>query len=294
MPTVFDRRASPLEKDFDLDLTWNRSRAYTVDYDTYNSLFNRDEHDKENDRQDENERETKYLIVDSFCEVEEFDRITESAPVTRPRILVMLGMICLATGEALTPFGFFTSFANVAHADDNVGNHETKLIIGDVDFSAKLSELLSAMNDLPEAKRPLVFSLLDRWRKASYLDEENIDSYLYEDETILACFHILEMLADEYRDELDQEVSTKIMAFVTDVLENSLFIKNTQSNNDLARLLHNSMEAYKTVKPKIFRMMRKLNMLEPKSRALIERFLSHRMRLLMVEQVFMRIRLSIH
>nr|WP_315420012.1 hypothetical protein [uncultured Pedobacter sp.] len=117
----------------------------------------------------------------------------------------MLSMICFATGNPLIPFCFFTSFTNVADPNANVGRFNPKLIIDDIDFSTGLSELLSAMNALPEEKKPLVFSLLDRWRKACYLDVENEESFLYEDEALLACFHILEMLADEYKNVLDYD-----------------------------------------------------------------------------------------
>src|SRR5690606_35311752 len=120
MPTVFERKALALESEFELDITWNRSRAYTVDYEAYNRLFDRTKEHQQNDEQDGRGHNTKYLIVDSYCEIEEFDRISESAPVTRPRILVMLSMICFATGNPITPFGFFTSFTHVAHPEANV------------------------------------------------------------------------------------------------------------------------------------------------------------------------------
>lgn len=276
MITAFERRAMPLETEFQLDITWDRSRAYTVDQITYDQLFGKDKADKEPDRDQERSEDTRYLIVDSYCEIEEFDRLSEVAAVTRPRILVILSMICFVTGEPLTPFGFFNSIFNIADPNANIGNHETKLLIEEDDFSPELNELLEAMNGLPEEKRPLVFSLLDRWRKASYFDKENEESFLYEDETILACFHILEMLGEQFSNQIDNEVLEKVKLFTTDVLVNSLFIQNIQTQNDLNRLLHNTLGAYMTIKPKILRMMREFNMLEPRSKALIDRFLNHR------------------
>lgn len=275
MITAFERRAMPLETEFELDISWDRSRAYTVDHITYKRLFGKDNVDEEPDPDQERSGDTIYLIVDSYCEIEEFDRVSEVAAVTRPRILVILSMICFVTGEPLTPFGFFNSITNVAHPNANVGNHEIKLLIEEDDFSAELNELLGAMNGLPDDKKPLVFSLLDRWRKASYFDKENEESFLYEDETILACFHILEMLGEQFSNQIDNEVQEKVKLFTADIL-NSLFIQNSQTQTDLNRLLHNSLGAYITIKPKILRMMREFNMLEPKSKALIDRFLNHR------------------
>ena len=276
MITAFERRAMPLEIDFELDITWDRSRAYTVDQINYNQLFGKDSADEEPDSNQGRSEDTTYLIVDSYCEIEEFDRLSEVAAVTRPRILVILGMICFVTSEPLTPFGFFNSIVNVANPNANVGNHQIKLLIEEDDFSAELNRLLEAMNGLPDNKKPLVFSLLDRWRKASFFDKENEESFLYEDETILACFHIIEMLAEQFSNQIDNEIEQRVKLFTADILVNSLFIQNNQTHNDLNRLLYNALSTYMTIKPKILRMMRELNMLEPRSKALIDRFLNHR------------------
>jgi len=276
MVTVFERRATSLEQPFDLDLTWDRSRAYTVDYRTYNELLNRGKLEQKNDREEGRSADDRYLIIDSYCEIEVYDRITELAPITRPRILVMLGIITFVTGKALTPFGFFSSHTNVAKQVSANPDKEPFLVLNGRNYSVELKEMLKVMLVLPTDRQILIYSLLDRWRKACYLEEESEDSYLYEDETILACFHILELLGDQYSNHLDNDTDVKVQAFTIDVLENVFYIKNKNIHSELAKLIHTTLSGQKTVKPKILRMLQELGLLQPKSKALIERFLGHR------------------
>lgn len=277
MVTAFERRAMLFESEFEIDITWARSRAYTVDYNRYSELMGRDKAEQRADQMEGHSEGEKYLLIDSFCEIEEFDRVTEIASVTRPNILVILSIICFVTGEPITTFGFFTSFSNVVDNPDSVQVvDETKLVTADYDYSAELEELIKAMNALSVDRQRLIFSLLDRWRKASYLEEESEDSFLYEDEAILASFHILELLGEQYAADIEIEIDQKVRTFASDVLENSFFIQNSQIHGDLVKLLHSTLNTYKTVKPKILRMMQELQLLQPKSRALVERFLHHR------------------
>jgi hypothetical protein len=272
MITAFERRAMLLEEPFDIDLTWDRSRAYTVDQATFMRLFERGRVNEE-----DHEEGSRYLIIDSFCELEAYDRISELAAVTRPRILLILNIICFVTGKAFTTFGFHHSFSTVAdnpEAEKQV--FAPRLLVEEEDLTAELTELLHAMQQLEAGKRTLVYSLLDRWRKASYLEDESTDSFLYEDETILACFHIFELLANEYGGLIDSDSDQKIQVFTADLLENVYFIRNSQSQAELAKLIGSTISAYKTVKPRILRMMQELGLLERKSQALIERFLNHR------------------
>jgi hypothetical protein len=272
MITAFERRAMPLEEPFAIDLTWDCSRAFTVDRATFIRLFKRGRINEE-----DHEEGTHYLIIDSFCTLEAYDRVSELAAVTRPRILLLLNIICFVTGKAFTTFGFNHSFSTVADDPDAEKKaFAPSLVVDEEDLTAELTELLEALQQLYAGKRTLVYSLLDRWRKASFLEDESTDSFLYEDETILACFHIFELLANEYGGLIDSDSDQKIQAFTSDLLENVYFIRNSQSQAELAKLIGSTISAYKTVKPRIFRMMQELSLLERKSQALIERFLNHR------------------
>lgn len=276
MITAFERRATLLETPFELELTWDRSRAYTVNYKNFNDLFNRGEKEQKADRNEGRSADDRYLIIDSYCEIEIFDRISELAPIVRPRLLVMLGIITFVTGNAMTPFGFSSIFTNVAKPGSAAVEKEPYLLSKSHDYSAALKEMLKAMKDLSIEKQILVYSLLDRWRKASYLKEKDEDSYLYEDETILACFHILELLGAQYGDLLDNDTNHKVQTFTSDILANVFFTKNISIQSELIRLIHAALNNQKSVRPKILRMFQELGLLNPKSKALVERFLSHR------------------
>lgn len=275
MVIAFERRAMPLDTDFEIDVTWRNSHAYTADLTTYHQLLDRAEEQSGEELPDE-DPDKRYLIIDSYCQIEDYDRITEIAAVTRPNILVMLGIISFVTGKALTPFGFYHSIQNVAKALPEGDPPAAKLWLDEVDYSVPLAEMLQAMAALPEAKQTLMYSLLDRWRKSTFLDEESEDSYLYEDEAILACFHILELLGKEYSAVLDQEIKEKVEIFTTDVL-NLFYIGGPEETSKLHKLVDSTLEQHKVkVKPRILRMLQELGLLEPKSRALVDRFLDHR------------------
>ncbi len=276
MVTAFERRAMQLEQPFGIDLIWRRSRAYTVDYKTYNKLLERGKQEQKSDKEEGRSETETYLIIDSFCEIEEYDRVSEVAAITRPNILVILSIICFVTGKPLTTFGFHSTFSTVAKPDAKLPMNNTLLELEGEDYSASLTEVLEAMRVLPAEKQTLIYSLLDRWRKGSYLSEENEESYLYEDEAVLACFHILELLGNEYGSMIDTDTDKKVKAFTEEILTNVFFINNIKTSADLSKLIHTTLGAYKTVKPKILRMMKEQGMLKPKSKALIERFLDHR------------------
>jgi len=110
MVKAFERRAMQLESPFKVDFTWRWSRAHTVNYKTYNKLLNRGRQEKNADLEAGRSENQVYLIIDSFCEIEEYDRVTEVAAITRPNILVILSIICFVTEKPLTTFGFFSGF----------------------------------------------------------------------------------------------------------------------------------------------------------------------------------------
>jgi len=269
MVIAFERRAMRLDTSFQIEFTWRNARAYTVGQERYQELFERHQEDEEDPAD-------IYLIIDSYCYIEDYDRISEVSAVTRPNILVMLGIISFVTGKALTPFGFYHGIHQVVQSIPEEDAPAVKLLLEDDDYSAALTEMLQAVAALPAGKQTLIYSLLDRWRKATFLDEENVDSFLYEDEAILACFHIFELLGKEYSVPMEKELDAKVKAFTKDVLE-LFYIGGQEESAKLTKLIDSTLEQHKVkAKPRILRMLQELELLEPKSKALIDRFLDHR------------------
>ena len=276
MITVLERKATRLETPFELELLWDRSRAYTVGYENYLKLTGNGTFDSPDDGNEEDLINSRYLIVDSFAEIEVFDRVTEVAAITRPRLLVILGIITYVTGEPLTPMVFSSGHSVVVDPKSANPKNNPRLIMNDEDYSVKLEELVAAMLAMNSDKLILIYSLLDRWRKACYLTNESEESFLYEDEAILAFFHILELLGNQFKDQLSSESDKYVHAFASSVLGDVYFIENKKTQADFERLINSTLNAYKTLKPRILRMLRELDMLDPKSRAMIDRFINHR------------------
>lgn len=135
------------------------------------------------------------------------------------------------------------------------------------DFSKDLQNLLSTLGSNQD-KDALIYSLLDRWRKAKHLSEESSDAPLYIEESILAFFHILELLGEEYSDEIKEEASKEIVSHLSKVGEDVLFCKSESLKNFITEW-KKIYEIYTYqrigVQQKILFLLKKLDLLNAKS-----------------------------
>ncbi|ATB41753.1 hypothetical protein CYFUS_007223 [Cystobacter fuscus] len=161
-----------------------------------------------------------YLIINLHSDLDKIDSVSENARYARPRLLVLLGAITFLTDEPLTPFDItVSSYKEHTPQPSLVSNN--KLISETGDHSKSLSHLLPAITSTNPGARLLVASLLDRWRKARWMQAEE-ESHLYADEAFLSFFHILELLAKEYDKGLTEQIKTDIESFLTRLLERTL------------------------------------------------------------------------
>ena len=155
---------------------------------------------------EEYEKEIQISIQE---EVEIFDSAQESSRYSRPKLLVALGVLSFITGRHFSVYEITSSRFSVSKPQENeIG--EVKCFFDGSDYSNELEVICNNINDETYSKNTLLFSLLDRWRKAQYQLIESDEQGLFEDESLLSFFHILELLVSEYQNEQKDEAKGKI------------------------------------------------------------------------------------
>ncbi|WP_333430669.1 hypothetical protein [Microcoleus sp. MON2_D5] len=177
-----------------------------------------------------------YLQLSIEFELKDYESWVDAPIFVRPKYLSLLGIISFLVSELFTVFKtapFSTASADISLDELKVGQ-QNRLIIDDVDLTDNLNEFLDKLEKLKEHEKSFFFSLLDRWRKARYMEEESDESFLYEDEATLSYFHVLELLGDVYSKDLLMKANDLIKdfsnAFNSSIL--SLHVNALESENN--------------------------------------------------------------
>ncbi len=169
--------------------------------DTVESIPNSDDKDL---------NEYGYLRLSIEYELKEFESLTDGPIFSRPRYLNLLGIISFLTDEPFEVFGSYSSSKVESKGIEEIEVAKTeKFIIEGVDLSEQLSEFIKVLNSSKDYEKDLVFSLLDRWRKGRFLEQDTDVSLLFNDEATLAYFHVLELLADQHSNSLKRKSKKK-------------------------------------------------------------------------------------
>lgn len=179
-----------------------------------------------------------YLKISIESRLKEYESISDSSIFVRSKYLVALGIASFSIDEALDVFSS-TSKTYIAEGEDNSGALENRLIIDAVNNTVYLNEIIEKIEVLTIHDRHLIFSLLDRWRKARYMEKDSESSLIFSDEATLAYFHVLELLADLHLKEL-KEISNDLV---------NVFVK--QYNEDILSLSGQSLESENKSKLKL-------------------------------------------
>jgi hypothetical protein len=167
----------------------------------------------------EREGEFGYLLIDSTFELKEYDSLAEGSAKIRPQLLVIHGFLSFLTNE------IFISFQNFASHQFMVSHHigatggKNRLTSKGVNFDSDLEKILSEIETANIEKKILIYSLFERWRKALYLEIESEEGFVYLDESVLAYVHILEVLADEFKENFKKTISEERKQIITEILE---------------------------------------------------------------------------
>ena len=160
-----------------------------------------------------------YLKISVQSNLKDYESITDSEIFSRSKYLVALGVASFVIDEPLDVFGS-TSKSYVFEGDAETV--ESRFIIDGVDNTQYLTEIIEKLNAMKKHESELFFSLLDRWRKARFMEKDSETSLIYTDEATLAYFHVLELLGDLYSKELKTRSDVLISTFVEEYNEEVL------------------------------------------------------------------------
>lgn len=255
-----------IDIDLDLDVTLLDSRIYTT------SVLVDCPPIIENWEEDE---DAKYLCICVEVSLEEFESLTEGAAYARPRLLILYGILSFFTQEVFTPFGVTQTHNTVGELRRTT---EEKFKFNGSDLLPRFQKLAEFIDANPDKK--ILYSLLDRWRKALYLEKEGEDNMIHDDEIVLSYFHILELLATvKYYPEQKSDLEKSIEAFTRSIFKNTFFITGQaldQQVNDKKRMMENFLIPQVSVTQKISYMLNKLRMLDERLQSFISNLVADR------------------
>lgn len=201
-----------------------------------------------------------YLKISVESNLKDYESITDSAIFSRSKYLVALGVASFVIDEPLDVFGS-TSKSYVFEGSSE--SLESRFIIDGVDNTKYLTEIIEKLNAMKKHESELFFSLLDRWRKARFMEKDSETSLIYTDEATLAYFHVLELLGDLYSKELKTRSDVLISSFVEEYNEEVLSLSGQSlenENNSKAKLLSSLLSKDLSVTGKILYLLKKYDL----------------------------------
>lgn len=206
-----------IEIDLDVDVSLLNSRIFTT-----RDLSSIDKHQK-------SEKGKKYLCVSIEIQLDDFESVSDGAAYARPRLLIVLGILTFLTQELFTPFEFYSN----------------STVVGSLKISKRKKFKFNKSNYLPdfnkieaftvsqnENDKRLFYSLIDRYRKALYLEKESEENMIHDDEVLLSHFHILELLSTKYYTKQKQLAAQSIKQFSENILKNIYLLEGNHLQSE--------------------------------------------------------------
>lgn len=158
------------------------------------------------------------LRIKIYEKIETFDSVHESSRYSRPRFIVALGILSFVSGRDFTVYDTIESSSSIVGDNIFYGETETRCHFVGCDYSMDLKAICQTINSETSSQNTLLFSLLDRWRKAQHQLLDSEGQGLFEDESLLSFFHVLELLVSEYQRKQITEAENKISSFLSDLI----------------------------------------------------------------------------
>jgi hypothetical protein len=270
-----------LEFRLSADFTFQNSHVQTLSNAEFKKMFSFEErlpeslHGVEIPKRKERESEFGYLLIDSTFELKEYDSLTEGSAKIRPQLLVIHGILSFLTKEIFISFQNFASHQfMVSHHIGATGGSKNRLTSKGINYDSDLEKILSEIEIANSEKRILIYSLFERWRKALYLEIESEVGFVHLDESVLAYVHILEVLADEFKENFKKKISDERKQIINKILE----CANTpeKSFKRISGLINRANDLKITLKTKTLQMLFDLDLYNAKSKQIVLRFIEHR------------------
>ncbi len=259
--------ARTFEFELDIDIELLDIRIFTTDKAKFGiDLFN---------EKSDNDNGEKYLCIVIQSQLEDFEAITDGLAYTRPKLLIAFGVLSFFTQEIFTPFETYQQYSYIGEFEKEMNE---KFIYNQKDLLNDYKMFSSFLNK-KETDKKFIYSLLDRWRKALYLENESEENMIYDDEIILSYFHILELLSTKYSSLQRNEIEQEIKRFTTNVLKNSFLFEGANLLNEAnkkSKLINSILLPEISVSSKIFYMLEKQGIGTNRLRNFISNFVKDR------------------
>lgn len=211
----------------------------------------------------ETKSEYGFLVISIILELKSYESLIDAAAFSRPKYLNILGIVSFLIDEPINVFNSSSSQSLKSEKQNLVFEKTEKFIYEDIDKIELLNELICRLNKLKKYELSLIFSLLDRWRKAYHLENESEENFLYDDESTLSYFHVLELLGDIYAKQLKNNSDEFIKSFSNSYNSNILFLTDKildSKNSETIKLLKSILNKDISVYSKIIYLLKEFNL----------------------------------
>lgn len=261
----------------ELDFYFRTSHIYTISKQVYEDSHPI-AHNEFIDESDyiRNQDVDNYLVIESTCDINNYDSINEASAILRPQLLVILGILSFFTDEAFLSYEWVNMSSQITNQHIHGPSNKTKFAVGHKNLVGDLQLLLNKIEDSTEEQQILTYTLFERFRKALHFEKQSIENGSYTDESILAYVHILEVLSDEYKDSFrttKEQKDNELLADLVNLIANNpdnLPIKKIKKTINL--LIGNQV----TLRAKILQMLNELGLQNDKTNDIVGRFIAHR------------------
>jgi hypothetical protein len=173
----------------------------------------------------------KYLCISIEIQLDEFESVLDGAAYARPRLLIILGLLTFLTQELFTSFSFYSS-STVVGKLERPDIKKFKFKFNKINFINDLKIIVAFVNSDLESDKRLFYSLIDRYRKALFLEKESEDNMIHDDEVLLSHFHILELLSTKYSIKQKQLATQSIKQFSETLLKDIYLLEGNSLQSE--------------------------------------------------------------
>lgn len=223
----------PIEIDFELEFCTNEAKIYTdrlYDLKTVSSELG----------QDSSSQKETFLVIEVWTQLDDTESVKNVLLYTRPSVLIILSVISYLLDHPLTIYEMSAGETGIASDKKPNEIKVSRFVHDQVDKSGDLLIILKTVYQREESVNEFVVSVLSRWHKARYLEEQG-DASLYYEESFLVYFHIIELCSNHYSSQQSKEAQDQIERFTRELLSNTLKLRDNQ-------LEQVSQEKYKAVR----------------------------------------------
>jgi hypothetical protein len=270
------RRFYPLNFPLKANFRFRTSRVYTITKKEFKEYENRKRHPEEEPYEDEIRKNSLgCLVIESISMLKPYDALYEMAADLRPQLLIIYGILSFLTDEVFDPTQCFNNESFVTGEDVVLDTPKPLLSKEGENYSKDLEKILDLIEESKKDKQILLYSLFERWRKALFLMKESDGNWIHVDEAVLAYIHIFEVLSDEFKKQLKTEVKENRERLINAIIARANGDDN-KKYEDIDKLITEASDNRVTLKPKVMCMLKEMNLLNPKTEAIIVRFIEHR------------------